>query len=906
MSYHCEVCNKSFDHKNEFIRHAWRHSDRKQHKCQQCDKSFVDKHKLRDHARTHAGEKPYECSVCGRTFAQKLGLDIHARTHTGKKPFQCTNCERSFADQSNLRNHLRSHTGERTHECAECGKVFGTGFRFKRHMRIHTGEKPYQCSECGKAFTNSENLRVHMIVHTGERKHKCPICDKTFAQKSALNTHKLTHTGEKPHECIQCGKRFVQRAHLKKHLKFSCPSTKHRDAEIFSCYVCHVLFSDPTREGGNSGVPKREMCMKCCDALRRGETLGNLRESSKTHQPSSELLKTSFTAETSPAIRAQMKVGKGKSNESGITSRTQSQLSGTCEDDVNGYSENSQYETENKLDNVKGWRLDIQASNRDNHRGRFKSDEKHDESLVDRKGKRKNSDGDNFQKNLRRSVSGENKLVVNSIKNLLTQNTAGQSTRGVNNLEATSQTGYTNIRNREYDSDDSDDGIADFPFLASDLENICEEDYDSDKTIDLDLWSNNDDFRRPNSTADNSGDDCFKGTKSENVTINEGNVDLRDVRDSSDASANGRSVSENLIEEHVSDSDGDGSDSDRTIDMNVMTLSDDDANAMESSANSNKSDIVCPDSSKNVQKKQKQCKRNDKRKSAKYAAVGNKKNENVLLYQCLECNKIFSLAYGPEGQSVSELQFCPRCKTSTEKAIDFVTQVRKLKKEKSFKCVECDKEYGQKNQLLRHAWIHCDIKPYQCDQCDMSFSQNNKLMEHMRKHTRDKPFQCDLCEKTFSQKQSLDYHTRLHKGEKPHQCSTCGSAFADMTSLKIHTLIHSNEKSHECTECGKAFGTGFRLKRHMRIHTGEKPYQCSECGKAFTKSEYLRVHMMVHTGERKHKCPVCDKTFSQKSALNTHKLTHTGEKPHECIQCGKRFVQKAHLKKHLKFSCPSK
>ena len=375
-SYQCEVCDKSFDIKSELIRHAWRHADRKQHKCQQCDKSFADKRKLRDHARTHAGEKPYQCSVCERTFAQKLGLDIHARTHTGKKPFQCTNCERSFADQSNLRNHLRSHTGERTHECAECGKVFGTGFRLKRHMRIHTGEKPYQCSECGKAFTNSENLRVHMIVHTGERKHKCPVCDKTFAQKSALNTHKLTHTGEKPHECIQCGKRFVQRAHLKKHLKFSCPSTKHRDAEIFSCYVCHVLFTDPTREGGNSGVPKREMCMKCCDALRRGETLGNLRESSKTRQPSSELLKTSFTAETSPAIRAQMKVGKGKSNQSGIPSRIQSRLSGTSEDDVNGDGENNLYETENMLDNFKGRRLDMQTPNRDNHKGRFKSDER--------------------------------------------------------------------------------------------------------------------------------------------------------------------------------------------------------------------------------------------------------------------------------------------------------------------------------------------------------------------------------------------------------------------------------------------------------------------------------------------------------------------------------------------------
>ena len=87
----------------------------------------------------------------------------------------------------------------------------------------------------------------------------------------------------------------------------------------------------------------------------------------------------------------------------------------------------------------------------------------HTESLVDRKRERKNSDGDNFQKNLKPSVSGANKRLVNSMKNLGTQNRAGQSRRGVNNLEATSQADCTNIRNKEYDSDDSDDGIFRFP-----------------------------------------------------------------------------------------------------------------------------------------------------------------------------------------------------------------------------------------------------------------------------------------------------------------------------------------------------------------------------------------------------------------------------------------------------------
>ena len=868
-SYQCEVCDKSFDEKKDLIRHAWRHTDRKPHQCQHCDKSFVEKDKLSEHVRTHTGEKPYQCVVCGRTFAQKLGLDSHVRTHSGEKPFQCTDCGRSFADKSNLKTHLLSHTGERLHKCSECGKAFGTGFRLKRHMRIHSGEKPYQCSECGKSFTTSKTLGIHRTVHSGERRHKCAVCDKTFSQKSALNTHKLTHTGEKPHECIQCGKRFVQRPHLKKHLKFSCPSTKTRGAEVFSCFVCRVLFTDPTREEQNSKVSKREMCTKCSDALRRGETLSDLYKRHDIHEASSEPSKTSSTAQNLPGNHANLKGITEKSTHFGIFSRIQSQLSKNSEDDVNDDNENNLFESDDELDNFEGFNLDVQTPNRDDHQVRFISEEKQSETLglAAKKEKQQNSYGDNFQRN---------DLLVNSVTKLNTQTPRRQS-RGVVNVAANRQTGYTSIRNQEYDSDDGDDGIADFLFSTSDFESICkEEDYDSDKTIDMDLSSNNDGFSKLNSTTDTSGEEGFKGTKSESVTTKE---------------------------EHVSGGDGDGSDSDRTVDM---TFSDDETSAAEISSNSKKSRLVNTDGSENTVKNQKQYKRKGRRKSAK-SAKSNTTNKNVLLYQCLECNKIFSLRCRPEERSGNKDVYCPRCKLlSTKKVVDFVKQLRRMKKKKSFKCAECDKDCGRKFRLLRHAWTHCDVKPYQCDQCDMSFLQNNKLTSHMRKHTGEKPYQCDLCDKTFTHKGSLDHHTRLHKGEKPYQCSTCGSAFVDMSSLRIHVLSHSNEKSHKCTECGKAFGTGFRLKRHMRIHTGEKPYQCNLCGKAFTTSNSLGVHRTVHSGERRHKCAVCDKTFSQKSALNTHKLTHTGEKPHECIQCGKRFVQRPHLKKHLKFSCPSK
>lgn len=166
-----------------------------------------------------------------------------------------------------------------------------------------------------------------------------------------------------------------------------------------------------------------------------------------------------------------------------------------------------------------------------------------------------------------------------------------------------------------------------------------------------------------------------------------------------------------------------------------------------------------------------------------------------------------------------------------------------------FFCQFCDTAYVDQEDCFDHESSHDAVNPHQCNFCAFSCANRNSVVAHIKEcHEPEKPFICVMCEKRFGRRSDLRKHAIVHTGIRPFGCPVCGKNFSRNTNLTKHLRIHSGLKPHVCQLCPRSFTTRADLLRHTQVHSEIKPFQCSQCPATYSRRYKFLHHEKTHHG----------------------------------------------------------
>lgn len=187
----------------------------------------------------------FQCDMCSKSFAHKNSLHLHKRIHSGVKPFHCVECDQSFARSDYYVAHQRKHNIESQSQksskgfgCKICNNVFAYKHVLRRHQDMHYNQMNFSCSICDMKFQRKDYLTAHVRVsHAKENLFKCKFCNKVFHYKKSLVIHERRHTGERPYACCFCNKQFMRKDYMQQH-----QYAHELECDKLTCDFCHTVF----------------------------------------------------------------------------------------------------------------------------------------------------------------------------------------------------------------------------------------------------------------------------------------------------------------------------------------------------------------------------------------------------------------------------------------------------------------------------------------------------------------------------------------------------------------------------------------------------------------------------------------------------------------------------------------
>lgn len=105
------------------------------------------------------------------------------------------------------------------------------------------------------------------------------------------------------------------------------------------------------------------------------------------------------------------------------------------------------------------------------------------------------------------------------------------------------------------------------------------------------------------------------------------------------------------------------------------------------------------------------------------------------------------------------------------------------------KCDKCSKEFEGKHKLNIHKKRNHSSTIHQCEFCEKTFKRTDECFEHeLRVHSSLKRFKCEICGHGVNSKAELIRHSFIHKNikDRPYECEHCKMRFVFDHDLKAH------------------------------------------------------------------------------------------------------------------------
>lgn len=166
-------------------------------------------------------------------------------------------------------------------------------------------------------------------------------------------------------------------------------------------------------------------------------------------------------------------------------------------------------------------------------------------------------------------------------------------------------------------------------------------------------------------------------------------------------------------------------------------------------------------------------------------------------------------------------------------------------------CQFCESAFVDRDQCLAHEVNNHDpYTPHVCNFCSYRCGSRTSIIAHIKEcHEPEKPFVCVQvqCNKKFGRRSDLRKHAICHTGVRPFQCDKCDKSFSRNSNLSKHIRVHQSAQSFVCAQCSKSFKSAIDLHRHEAVHdASKKNFQCSKCPARFTRRDKLMHHERGH------------------------------------------------------------